>query len=58
MASENNEDTGWVDRLSRAKNVVARRSEVWRERKMEEERCTNTIYVEIVIDNTQRVGRR
>ena len=55
---EKNEVTGWIDRLRWAGNMVAMRREAWRERKLEEERCTNTIYVEIVIDNTQGEGRR
>ena len=38
------------DRLIWAGKVVARRRVMWKGRKLEE-RCTNIIYVEIVIDN-------
>ena len=55
---EKNKETGWIDRLSWAGNVVAMRRGAWREQKLEEKRCTNTIYVEIVIDSTQEDTRR
>ena len=42
---------GWVVRLSWTGNMVARRRETWKEKKLEEERCTNTMFVEIVINN-------